>query len=49
MFQFAYLIFAPIIGGNLQRIGRKSAMLSGYILITLAALGFGLLVFVENE
>lgn len=49
MFQLAYLIFAPIIGGNLQKIGRKTAIVSGYVLITIATFGFGLLVYVDDE
>lgn len=45
----AYLIFAPIIGGNLQTIGRKTAIVTGYGLIVLATLGFGSSVYIEDE
>ena len=49
MFQLAYLIFSPIIGGNLQKIGRKTAIVLGYAIIVLATVGFGLLVYIEND
>lgn len=34
---------APIVGSNLQRIGRKNSILIGYTLCMLATLGFGLI------
>jgi hypothetical protein len=46
MFQFAYLIFAPIVGGNLQRIGRKTSIIIGYAFIVMASVGYGLLVYI---
>ena len=49
MFQLAYLIFAPIIGANLQKIGRKTAIIAGYGMIVGATVGFGLLVYINEE
>jgi hypothetical protein len=49
MFQLAYLVFSPIIGGNLQKIGRKTAIVSGYGIIVMATVGFGLLVYIRND
>jgi hypothetical protein len=49
MFQLAYLIFAPIIGANLQRLGRKTSILTGYGFIVLATIGFGTLVYIVDE
>lgn len=42
MFQIAYLIMAPIVGMNLQRVGRKNMILIGYSLCILATICFGL-------
>jgi len=41
MFQIAYLVLAPIVGQNLQRIGRKNMILLGYIICICATAGFG--------
>ena len=41
MFQVAYLIMAPIVGQNLQRIGRKNMILAGYVICIFATIGFG--------
>lgn len=41
MFQVAYLIMAPIVGQNLQRVGRKNMILFGYIICICATVGFG--------
>ncbi len=49
MFQLAYLIFAPIIGANLQRMGRKTSIIIGYGFIVLATIGFGSIVYVQDE
>jgi MFS family permease len=49
MFQLAYLIAAPIIGSNLPKIGRKNSIMIGYVIVTTATAGFGLLSYVENE
>jgi MFS family permease len=42
MFQIAYLIMAPIVGMNLQRVGRKNMILIGYSLCIIATICFGL-------
>lgn len=42
MFQIAYLLMAPIVGMNLQRVGRKNMILFGYILCITATICFGL-------
>jgi hypothetical protein len=49
MYQLAFLIFAPIIGGNLLKIGRKTALIAGYSLTIAATMGFGLIVYVDEE
>jgi MFS family permease len=49
MFQVAYLVASMIMGAILQKIGRKNAIVIGYILIVSATVGFGLLTYVENE
>jgi MFS family permease len=42
MFQVAYLLMAPIVGINLQRVGRKNMILMGYTLCIIATVCFGL-------
>jgi MFS family permease len=42
MFQIAYLLCAPIVGMNLQRIGRKNMILIGYSICIAATICFGL-------
>jgi MFS family permease len=42
MFQIAYLVMAPIVGMNLQRVGRKNMILMGYTLCIIATVCFGL-------
>lgn len=42
MFQIAYLIMAPVVGMNLQRVGRKNMILIGYSLCIIATVCFGL-------
>jgi|APCry1669189034_1035192.scaffolds.fasta_scaffold144751_1 hypothetical protein len=49
MFQMAYLIFAPLIGGNLQKFGRKNAIATGYGIIVIGTVGYGLIVYVNDE
>jgi MFS family permease len=46
MFQVAYLMVAPIVGANLQKIGRKNSILIGYTLTALATVGFGLIAYI---
>lgn len=48
MFQVAYLMVAPLVGSNLQRIGRKNSILIGYTLCMLATVGFGLISYVPQ-
>jgi MFS family permease len=48
MFQLAYLICTPIIGRTLHKIGRKNGILFGYVIITIATAGFGLLSFFDE-
>jgi hypothetical protein len=48
MFQVAYLMVAPLVGSNLQRIGRKNSILIGYTLCMLATLGFGLISYIPQ-
>lgn len=43
MFQVAYLLCSPIVGQNLQRIGRKNSILLGYTLCITATVSFGAL------
>ena len=43
------MIFAPIIGGNLQKIGRKTSIITGYSFIVMATIGFGTLVYIVDE
>jgi MFS family permease len=42
MFQVAYLLCAPFVGQNLQKVGRKNMILIGYTLCIMATVGFGL-------
>lgn len=49
MFQLAYLIAAPFVGANLGRIGRKTTIIIGYLLIIVATVGFGLLSFIPKD
>jgi len=49
MFQLAYLIAAPFVGAFLGKIGRKTTIVIGYILIILATIGFGLLAYVPDN
>jgi MFS family permease len=42
MFQIAYLLMAPIVGMNLQKIGRKNMILMGYTLCIISTICFGL-------
>lgn len=49
MFQVAYLVTSTLIGPNLRTIGRKNAMMGGYIAILLATIGFGLLTYINKE
>jgi hypothetical protein len=48
MFQVAYLMVAPLVGSNLQRIGRKNSILIGYTLCMLATVGFGLISYIPQ-
>lgn len=48
MFQVAYLMVAPLVGSNMQRIGRKNSILIGYTLCMLATVGFGLISYVPQ-
>lgn len=41
---------APLVGSNLQRIGRKNSILIGYTLTIIATVGFGLISHIpQNE
>jgi len=42
MFQVAYLLFAPVVGMNLDRVGRKNMIMMGTTICILATLSFGL-------
>lgn len=49
MFQVAYLICSPLVGQNLQRIGRKNSILIGYVLCISATIGFGALAHITTS
>ena len=49
MYHVAFLVFSPIIGGNLQKLGRKNAIVSGYALNVIATIGFGMIVYIQDE
>lgn len=49
MFQVAYLVCAPIVGQNLQKVGRKNMILLGYTLCITATVGFGLCSHVPDD
>lgn len=40
---------APIVGSNLQRIGRKNSILIGYSLCITATFGFGLISYIPQR
>jgi MFS family permease len=49
MFQLAYLCAAPFVGAFLGRIGRKTTIILGYLLIIVATVGFGLLAYIPDN
>lgn len=49
MFQLAYLIAAPFVGASLGKIGRKTTIIIGYLLIIVATVGFGLLAYFPDN
>lgn len=49
MFQLAYLLAAPFVGAKLGKIGRKTAIIVGYLLIIIATVGFGLLSYIADN
>lgn len=40
---------APLVGSNLQRIGRKNSILIGYTLCIVATVGFGLISYIPQR
>jgi len=40
IYQLASLIFSPLIGAKLAAIGRKNAMIIGYLLLIVSTIGF---------
>ena len=43
MFEVAYLMAAPLIGGTLKAVGRKNYIIIGYAIVVFATAGFGAL------
>ena len=43
------LVSSPLISLLLQKVGRKNFILIGHLVMILASIGFGLLVYVEND
>ena len=49
MFEVAYIMGAPIIGGSLKKVGRKNYIIIGYLTVVIGTAGFAALALVENE
>ena len=43
------LLSSPLISVLLQKVGRKNFIIIGHLIMILASIGFGLLVYIEND
>jgi MFS family permease len=43
------LLSSPLISLLLQKVGRKNFIIIGHLIMILASIGFGLLVYIEND
>jgi len=48
-FEVAALIFSPIVGQMLEKMGRKNSILIGFIILILASIGIACTYFIEND
>lgn len=49
MFEVAYIMAAPLIGFTLKKVGRKTYIILGYLIVVFGTAGFAFLAFIENE
>ena len=43
------MIFSPIVGSLLEKLGRKNAAMIGFIIVVIATAGMGLTALIEND
>lgn len=43
------MIFSPIVGSLLEKLGRKNAALIGFVIVVIATVGMGLTAFIVND
>ena len=43
------MIFSPIVGSSLEKLGRKNAALIGFVIVVIATACMGLTAFIEND
>jgi MFS family permease len=48
-FEVSALIFSPIVGSLLEKLGRKNAALIGFVIVVVATACMGLTAIIENE
>jgi MFS family permease len=48
-FEVAALLFSPIVGHMLEKVGRKNSILFGFAVIVLATLSLSMTVLIEND
>ena len=48
-FEVSALIFSPIVGSSLEKLGRKNAALIGFVIVVIATACMGLTAFIEND
>lgn len=48
MFMLANIIFCPIVGKHMSRVGRKNVILLAYVFLLTATFGYGLASYITN-
>ena len=49
MFEGGVLIFSPIVSLLLQKVGRKNFIMIGNFFMVLSSIGFGMLIYIEDD
>lgn len=48
-FEIAALIFSPIVGMMLERLGRKNSIIIGFLVVITASVGIACTAFIQND